>query len=1199
MSRQRNLEGYYRFATINKDQIYFVCEDDIWTTSVSGGKAYRITTGQGESSMPRVSPDGELIAFVGREEGHPEVFTVNADGGVPKRLTYIGADLLNVVGWSKDNRHIYFASDHQAAFFRASDGFAISPQGGLPTCFNWGHVQSFDIDASGRVVIGRNNSDPARWKRYRGGTRGDIWINSKSDGDFKRLIDLDTNMVWPMWVGDRVYFLSDHEGIGNLYSCKPNGKDLKRHSNQDEYFVRFPSTDGKRIVYTAGSDIYLYDPASEEEQKVEFQAPATTHQVKRKLVQKKEYLEHFSPHPDGHSLGLIMRGQPLTCGNWEGPVIQHGVGSRVRYRHLEWLPNGKQFVVVNDKDGFERIELLYADQSKEPEYLTDSDIGRIVNLKVSFDGKRIAFSNQRHELWLLDLKSKKLKQLDRSPAERISDFNFSPDSRWIAYSWAGEPQLFIIRVVSVPKGEIHDITDPIRCDVAPSWDPDGQYLYFLGARDFYPVMDAMSFDYGFPRGFRPYLVTLRKNVQSPFVKEPKPVVTKKSQSPPSKEDEGKNKEGEPEKSKADKTLKKVYKKALSDAYKALVKEVETRAESSSKIKKQTKTEDNVRRIDIDFDGISERILSIPVGEGRYGDIIGVSGRVLFTLYPLRGIRPDHSWYDDGMAVGNLIAYDFDEGRYSVLFNDVGDLKLALDNQTLYYKSRRRIRAVDAKEKLPAEGRSPSNPGSSSSRTTGFIDLSRVQVIVNPQEEWTQMYEEAWRLQQENFWDEKMSAVDWDLVYDRYARLIPRLRTRSEVSDLIWEMQGELGTSHAYEIGGDYRRAPVYRQGYLGADFSWDGKAKGYRIEKIYSGDSWQEFCSSPLKRPGIGITSGDLILAVNGQSVTKELTVNELLINQAGKEISLTVKSDGKKKRTIILETLRDERALRYRDWVESNRKYVHRKTNGRVGYVHIPDMGPMGFAEFHRGYLAEVHREGLIVDVRYNRGGHVSSLLLEKLARRRVGYDVSRWGPAQPYPQESVAGPMVAITNEFAGSDGDIFSHCFKLFKLGPLVGKRTWGGVIGIWPRHRLVDGTITTQPEFSFWFTDVGFGVENYGTNPDYEIDIAPHQFKAGSDPQMDKALSLMGEQRKSNPFNLPDFSERPNLALPVSSKNGVGSNGNGRKVKSSRKGSTGTKVKVKSKAAAKQTSKPRTSRTRKQGSRQGSGSSSKPRSKRTRG
>src|SRR5471032_2798299 len=368
-----------------------------------------------------------------------------------------------------------------------------------------------------------------------------------------------------------------------------------------------------------------------------------------------------------------------------------------------------------------------------------------------------------------------------------------------------------------------------------------------------------------------------------------------------------------------------------------------------------------------------------------------------------------------------------------------------------------------------------------------------------------MYAEAWRLQREQFWDEAMSGVDWDAVFARYAALLPRLRTRTELSDLIWEMQGELGTSHAYEMGGDFRVPPQYKRGFLGADYVWDASAKGYRIER---GDSCDRDLDSPLAEPGVDVRVGDVITAISGRDVSFETPPGALLVNQAARDITLTISRDGEKSRALV-RTLRDERQLRYRAWVEENRRIVHERTDGKVGYLHIPDMGPWGFAEFHRGFLSEFDRAGLIVDVRYNRGGHVSPLLLEKLARKRVGYDVSRYGPPQPYPPESLGGPMIALTNQFAGSDGDIFSHCFKLYGLGTLVGMRTWGGVVGINPYHELVDGTVTTQPEYSFWFVDSGWGVENYGTDPDVVVDIAPQDTAAGRDPQMETALKLIGE------------------------------------------------------------------------------------------
>ena len=375
-------------------------------------------------------------------------------------------------------------------------------------------------------------------------------------------------------------------------------------------------------------------------------------------------------------------------------------------------------------------------------------------------------------------------------------------------------------------------------------------------------------------------------------------------------------------------------------------------------------------------------------------------------------------------------------------------------------------------------------------------------------------------------------MDWEAVYRRYEPLLERVATRGELSDLIWEMQGELGTSHAYEFGGDHRRPPAIALGYLAADLRLADDGESYEITHIVAGDPWDAGADSPLHAVGAEVKVGERIVAVNGQPVSRERPPQALLVHQAGVKVELTLASGAgptATTRTVLIGTLTDEVPARYREWVERNRAWVHEKSGGRVGYFHLPDMMSAGFAEFHRYFSAECDRDALIVDVRYNRGGHVSQLLLEKIARKRIGYDIARWGRPSPYPGEAVAGPVVALTNEHAGSDGDIFSHAFKLMGIGPLVGTRTWGGVIGIWPRHKLVDGTETTQPEFSFWFNDVGWGVENYGTDPQIEVDNAPQDAMSEKDRQLETALETALELLERSKGK-PEFGARPNLARP---------------------------------------------------------------------
>jgi tricorn protease len=1085
--------GYYRYATVARETVVFVCEDDLWSVDRRGGVARRLTASTGEVSTPRLSPDGEWVAFIAREEGHPEVYLMPAAGGIAKRLTFLGSDVCSVSGWTPDGTAILFCSDASAPFSRETRGFRVPAAGGPAVALGLGHARSLSLHPDGRLAIGRNNDDPARWKRYKGGTAGDLWVDARNTGEFTRLVSLPGNPVWPMWAGERIYFLSDHEGIGNLYSVLADGSDVRRHTHETEYFVRFPSTDGTTIAYTTGARLALFDTQTETARYVEVSTPSTAPQTVRRFVEIDDGLEYFAPSPDGTSLALVSRGRPFTMPLWEEAVTAHGTGSRVRYRLAEWLRDGECFVCVSDEGGTEHLELHRADGSHAPKRVTSEDIGRVVELAVSPTASVVAIANHRQELLLVDLDERCVRAIDKSPASRVSGLTFSPDGRWLAYACATLPEnsasanadTSIVRIAKVKSGAVHDVTPLLRVDRSPAWDPEGNYLYFISTRDFNPVYDALQFDLSFPQASRPFLVTLRADVPSPFV--PKPAPLHKDHKPGSSADDDGDDDDDDEKGKAKST-----------------------------------------RIDIDFEGIRGRILGFPVDEGDYEQIVAARGRAIFTQFPQRGIKPEGASWADEPESGTLLAYDFEQQRVAQLAQDVGDIRLGADGRTLVYTSHERIRAIDALGELPDDDAGEAKPGTDPGRRSGWLDLSRASVLVEPADEWAQMYDEAWRMQREQFWDETMSGVDWDLVHARYARLLPLVRTRSELSDLMWEMLGELGTSHAYEIGGDHRMPPQYRRGFLGADLTWNGDA--YEITKLYRGDSWNRDADSPLGAPGLAVREGDTIVAIGGRAVTAGVTPDELLVNAAGRDVPLTIVS-GKHRRRVVVKALRDERMLRYRAWVDTNRAYVHAQTQGRVGYLHIPDMGPWGFSEFHRGYLSEFNRDGLIVDVRYNRGGHVSPLLLEKLARKRIGYDISRFNPPEPYPKESVAGPMVALTNQFAGSDGDIFSHAFKLYGLGPLVGKRTWGGVIGINPYHRLVDGTITTQPEFSFWFTDVGWRVENYGTDPDYDIDIAPHDERTGSDPQMEKALELIASLRAAHTNGKPHFDGRPRLPIPT--------------------------------------------------------------------
>lgn len=1054
--------GYYRFPSIQGDTVAFTSEDDLWSVSASGGIARRLTSSLSHAYRPALSPDGKLLAFMALEEGHPELYVMPAAGGEARRLTYYGATT-RPVGWTRDSSRILFISNHAQPFLSTTGVFSISPDGGPVEELPIGPATSLSLGPDRGMVIGRNTADPARWKRYRGGTAGNIWIDSDGDGNFRPLITLNGNLGDPMWIGDRIYFLSDHEGYGNIYSCSLAGDDLRRHTDHDRFFARNPTTDGARIVYHAGGDLYLLDPATDSSSVIDIQYHSPLGQRTRKYIEAEEYLQDYALHPEGHSAVLVVRGKPLTMGALCGPATQYGLSDGVRYRLARYLNDGQRIVATSDSSGEERLVILGGDGTEEEEVLEGLDIGRPIDLRVSPTADMVALSNHRNETIVVDLTKREMKVIDRSTTLHDATISWSPDGRWLAFNRAETPETSFLVIAEVETGEVHRITDPLLHDLSPAFDPDGKYLYFLSYRIFNPVYDNLHFDLGFPRGMRPYLVTLREDVENPFLPKPK---APKDMHKPAEEEKEEVREGDRQPA----------------------------------------------RVDIDFEGISRRIVAIPSQEGKFSQIGGVKGKIFFIHHPVEGSLAEGEQH----ANGTLEVYDIETQKGETLVTEVDEFELSSDGMTLAYRSDKSLRVISSHAKEIKDDE-------------GWVDLHRARVAVTPSAEWRQMFGEAWRLQRDFFWTEGMLGIDWQEVRERYEPLTERIGSRSEVSDLIWEMHGELGTSHAYESGGDYRTSPRYHQGFLGADYRYDEEREGWVVEHIVQGDVWSDQAGSPLETPGVNIHEGDMLVAINGRKLTWERTPYELLINTAGSEISLTFRpADSEETRTVTIRTLARETPARYREWVENNRRIVHEATGGRVGYVHVPNMGPLGYSEFHRGFLSESGRDSLVVDVRFNGGGHVSQLILEKLARKRIAYNLSRHSMPSPYPDHSLAGPIVALTNEYAGSDGDIFSHNFKQMKLGPLIGKRTWGGVVGIWPRNPLVDGSVTTQPEFSYWFEDVHWGVENYGTDPDIVVEITPQDYAAGRDTQLETAIAeamrLLGERE----IKRPEFGNRPTMA-----------------------------------------------------------------------
>lgn len=1048
---------WIRFPTLHQDTIVFTCEDDLWTVSTKGGFARRLTAGLGRCEHPRLSPDGQQIAFTGAEEGARDVYVVEACGGRLRRLTF-GAEA-RVVGWTPEHQ-ILCSSAFERPFVRDAHLHTLSADGGPLQRLPWGPAEGVAIRSDGAVVLCRNQHDLAWWRGYRGGRTGALWVRLP-EGSWHRL-DLADNVAAPQWIGERIAFIGDEQGTPALYSCTPDGQDRTLHAEHGAAPIRFLDGDGQRLVYVSGGDLWLWRPG-EAPSRLEVEVRSQETWLQRRFPTSSRYLEGVDLHPDGHSLAAIVRGRPCTFGSWEGPVRQLGVRDGVRYGLARWI-DGERLLVVSDASGDKRLEILPVDGGPAQPLEADG-VGNPVEIELDPTGRWAAIADHRQVLSLVDLTAEQpVRTLERGTHGRPSDLAWSRDGAWLAWSMpeASWGQRASIRLLQVDRDDapIVRVTDGHYRDTSPSFDPDGDYLYFLSSRSFDPVMDTQFFDYGFIRGTRPHLVTLRRDVPHPL------------QAPPGATDE-------------------------------------------------PDTDDGALRIDLE--GLPDRIVALPVTEGRYESIFGVGSKEILLLRSQIKGTLDRTWRDSGppKADRQLLSWSLEKRELTLLNGSISTVRISRGHDQLALRSGRRLRVVPARPDRSQRDELKKTQGRTT-RKEMWIDLSRVRISIDPVQEWRQMVDEAWRLMRDHFWRPSMGGRDWDEARTRYQELVERVSTRSELSDLIWSMQGELGTSHAYELGGDHRRTTTWAVGRLGADLAWDPDTPGWRITRIVRGEPGDPTRSSPLLAPGANITEGDVITAIGGIVADPSSPPGAALVNHADALVELAV-AGPEGPRIAVIKTLSSDRGLRYREWVLANRRAVHAASGGRIGYVHIPDMGPSGFAEFHRDFLHESSCDGLLVDVRYNRGGHVSQLLLDRLARRRLGYGVPRYGAPTAYPAYSVIGPMVCLTNEMAGSDGDIFSHAWKLMGLGPLVGTRTWGGVVGISPRTALVDRGITTQPEYSTWFEDVGYGLENHGTDPDEIVEVPPEAWASGIDPQLDRGIELLKQALEAAPPARPQLHE----------------------------------------------------------------------------
>ncbi|WP_416986276.1 S41 family peptidase [Streptomyces sp. T028] len=1062
MTQSATPAAYFRHPHPHGELVAFAAEDDVWLAPLDGGRAWRVSADNVPVSAPRISPDGTTVAWASTRDGAPEVHIAPVDGGPATRLTHWGSWQTRVRGWTPEG-HVLAVSTHDQATLRRSWARAVPVDGGPATTLPYGPVGAVAHGPHTVLLSAPMGREAAYWKRYRGGTAGKLWIDPDGSGEFVRLHqELDGNLECPVWAGDRIAFLSDHEGTGALYSSLADGSDLRRHTPLDGFYARQATGDGTRIVYQSAGELWLLDDLDgAEPRRLDIRLGGQRTDRRPRPVTAALWLGGAAPDHTARGSAVEVRGAVHWVTHRSGPARALAATPGVRARlPRTFRTEGEEWVVwVTDAEGEDALEFAPATgpvPGATPRRLAAGRLGRVLELAMAPDGSRAAVAAHDGRLLLVERESGEVREVDRSADGEVSDLVFSPDSAWLAWSHPGPPPLAQLKLANVTDLSVTEAT-PLRFrDYAPAFTLDGKHLAFLSTRAFDPVYDEHVFDLSFPAGARPHLITLAATTPSPF---------------------GPQRHGRP---------------------------------FDAPDKDETPDSEGTPATRIDLEGLADRIVPFPVEAGRYSSLAAAKDGVLWLRHPVRGVLgASRATPDDPDPRTELERYDLVQQRIEHLAADADGFEVSGDGKRLLLRTDGKLKVV------PSDRRAS---GDEDSDTNITVDLGRIRQTVDPAAEWRQMFDETGRIMRDNFWLADLGGLDWDAVLDRYRPLLDRVATHDDLVDVLWEVHGELGTSHAYvSPRGGYGRGA--RQGLLGADISRHADGS-WRIDRVLPSETSDPDARSPLAAPGVAVRAGDAILAVAGHPVDPVTGPAPLLVGTAGKVVELTVSpAGGGEPRHAVVVPVDDEEALRYHAWVADRRAYVHEISGGRLGYLHVPDMQAPGWAQIHRDLRVEVAREGLVVDVRENRGGHTSQLVVEKLARRIVGWDVPRDARPFSYPMDAPRGPVVAVANEFSGSDGDIVNAAIKALGIGPVVGTRTWGGTIGIDSRYHLVDGTLVTQPKYAIWLEGYGWGVENHGVDPDVEVVCRPQDHAAGRDVQLDEAVRLALTALEQTPAKTP--------------------------------------------------------------------------------
>lgn len=1051
---------------VSETHITFVYAGDVWTVPKDGGTATKLSSPAGKESFPKFSPDGKSIAFSANYHGNNDVYVIPVSGGIPKRLTFHSFQDM-VLEWHPDGNDVLFASSRESGRQRYAQFYTINRNGGMADKLPVPYGQMGMFSEDGKKLVYTQKSRLFRtWKRYRGGTAPDITLFNLDDLSSEVIIDSDANDEIPMWAGNKIYFLSDRgeEMRANIWSYDMTSKSIEQITNFKDFDVHFPSIGPKDIVFEAEGKLYLLNLASEEYKEVKVNVVTDQISLQPKLVDASKYISNGWISPDGKRAVIEARGELFSVPAEHGYVKNLTQTSAVAERYPAWSPDGKSVAYWSDKSGEYELHVKNIETNEEQQ-LTSYGLGYRYQLFWSPDSKKLGFVDKAMKIKIYEIDNKRTIDVDQGlsmyqGALQNFSVSWSSDSKWMAYFRSLDNGNLAVFLYDTKAYVRHQVTSGYYSTMQPSFDPEDKYLYVLTNRNFQPAYSDFDNSFVYPNATQLAAISLRNDVPSPLAPRNDEVEIKEEEEKDDKE-KPKNKKKDKQKKGADEDVE----------------------------------EEKV--VEIDLENFESRMVILPEKAGNYNNLQAIKGKIVFQQFPNTG-----SGNNNGSSVKY---YDLEERESKTIISGINGYLISANENKMLVAKGNAMAIIDVKADQKME-----KP----------LRTAEMKMTVIPKEEWKQIFRDAWRLERDFFYDEGMHGLDWDEMYTRYGALVEDAATRDDLNFILGELIGELNASHTYRGGGDRESAKNMDVGYLGVDYEIANDK--YRIKKILRGASWDIEAKSPLDLPGVDAKEGDYLLAINGISLDTSEEPFAAFQGLAGKTVELTLNTqpnfEGSRK--VLVKTMNSEIRLRHLNWIEQNRKMVEEASAGKIGYIYVRSTGIDGQNELVRQFMAQWDKEGLIIDERFNDGGQIPDRFIELLNRKPLAYWAVRDGKDWQWPPVAHFGPKAMLINGWSGSGGDAFPDYFRKAGLGPLIGSRTWGGLIGYTGAPQLIDGGGVTVPTFRMYDPDGEWFKEGHGVDPDIEVLEDPTSLAKGGDAQLEKAIEVVMEEIKNNGYKKPE-------------------------------------------------------------------------------